>query len=130
MNENTDDSKKDLFAEAKAAEESGEIEKAIAIYESIITKDPVSEYAYERLFILLRKLKDYKQELKLIKAAIKAFESLNNQGKKKSKKILELSKMLNKVTGLTDKKGNTAYKPEPIARWEKRKLVVEKKLSK
>ena len=31
---------------------------------------------------------------------------------------------------LTDKKGNAVYDPEPIARWKKRKVTVEKRIKK
>jgi len=37
---------------------------------------------------------------------------------------------LNKSFGLVDKKGTKLYSPEPIGRWQKRKEIVEKKLSK
>lgn len=79
---------------------------------------------------MLRKLKDYKQESKMIRAGIKTFEELNMGSRKKTPKISELSKQLNKAIGLTDKKGKSVYKPEPIARWEKRLAIVEKRLRK
>ena len=121
---------KDLLADAKEAEESQNFEDASTLYKNIIEQNPTDQYAYDRLFIMLRKLKDYKQELKFLKSGIKAFEQLNKPEKKKSKKITELSMLLNKATGLTDKKGNFVFKPEPIAKWEKRKLLVEKRLKK
>jgi hypothetical protein len=49
---------------------------------------------------------------------------------KHSKKISEISSILNKAFHLVDKKGSSLYAPEPIDRWEKRKGVVEKKMGK
>jgi hypothetical protein len=35
-----------------------------------------------------------------------------------------------KFAGLRDRKGNSTYLPEPLAKWTKRKQVVEKRLGK
>lgn len=114
--------------EAGEAEEKEDISVAINNYEEAIKEDPLAEKAYDRLMILYRKEKDYKKELKLIDTGIKAFESFYKSRKSGSRKIAEISKKLNRSFGFTDKKGNAVYDPEPIARWKKRKLTVQKRI--
>lgn len=55
--------------------EEEKVDSSIAIkeYEKAIKADPLAEIAYDRLMILHRKEKDYKKELNLIDAGIKAF---------------------------------------------------------
>ena len=90
----------------------------------------MNEYAYDRLMIIYRKNKEYKKEKAVIIKAIKAFEQFYKSTSKapRSKKIILLSKAFMKSTGLADKKGKLLYQKEPLARWNKRKVVVEKKL--
>ena len=110
------------------AEEKEDFATAIKGYEEAIKKNALSEKAYDRLMIIYRKEKNYKKELRIISAGIKAFESFYKSKKSRSKKIADISQKLNRSFGFTDKKGNTLYDPEPIARWKKRKAVVEKKI--
>jgi len=119
---------KEYIKEAGEAEEKENISRAVKDYEEAIQKDPLAEKAYDRLMILYRKEKDYKNELRLINSGIKAFEEFYRSRKSGSKKIAEISKKLNKSFGFTDKKGNAVYDPEPIARWKKRRGMVEKRI--
>ena len=121
---------KQTIKEAKAAEEKEDVSLAIKDYEEAIQKDPLAEKAYDRLMILYRKDKNYKKELQLINSGIKAFETFYRSRKSGSKKIAEISKKLNRSFGFTDKKGNAVYDPEPIAKWKKRKVTVEKRIKK
>ena len=121
---------KQTIKEAAEAEDKEDISLAIKDYESAIEANPLLEKAYDRLMILYRKDKNYKKELQLINSGIKAFESFYKSRKSSSKKIAEISKKLNKSFGFTDKKGNAVYDPEPIARWKKRKVTVEKRIKK
>ena len=111
----------------KTIEEENEAEEkdtsvAIKDYEEAIKLNPLAEKAYDRLMIIYRKEKDYKNELRIINAGIKSFENFYRSKKSRSKKIASF--------GFTDKKGNAVYDPEPIARWKKRKATVEKKIKK
>ncbi len=110
------------------AEEKEDVATAIKEYEEAIKKNALAEKAYNRLMIVYRKEKNYKKELRIITAGIKAFESFYKSKKSRSKKIEDISQKLNRSFGFTDKKGNNLYDPEPIARWKKRKEVVEKKI--
>jgi tetratricopeptide (TPR) repeat protein len=121
---------KKIIAEAKDAEISEDYEAALKLYEQALQQDKLNEYAYNRLMIIYRKLKDKKKELKVINDAIKAYQSFYKSKKRTSKSITDISNKLNKSFGLADKKGNLLYSPEPIATWEKRKELLEKRKSK
>lgn len=123
---------KDLIETAREAEAAQELEHAAKLYERVIKEDLINEYAYDRLIILYRKFKQYKDELRIINAGIKAYENLYKTKSKhtRSRKVAEISNALLKSTGLADKKGNHLYDPEPIGKWKKRKEAVEKKLKK
>jgi tetratricopeptide (TPR) repeat protein len=121
---------KRTIEEADEAEEKEDISLARKDYEEAIKMNPLAEKAYDRLMILYRKEKEYKKELQLINSGIKAFENFYKSRKSGSKKIAEISKKLNRSFGFTDKKGNAVYDPEPIARWKKRKVTVEKRIKK
>ena len=121
----------ELFADAKDKEAAGEWKDAAALYEKLIKIHPLEEKAYDRLMIAYRKLKDPRKELNAIKTGIEEFEQLYKKGKKTpDKKVIHISKVLQKSMGLLDKKGESLYRPEPIGRWLKRKTVVEKLLKK
>lgn len=121
---------KQTIKEAEQAEEKEDVSLAVKDYESAIAANPLLEKAYDRLMILYRKEKNYKNELRTINSGIKAFENFYKSRKSGSKKIAEISKKLNRSFGFTDKKGNAVYEPEPIARWKKRKITVEKRIKK
>jgi DNA-binding SARP family transcriptional activator len=124
------ENKGDWLDKAKEFERKGEIENAVDSYEKVIKKDPLNEYAYDRLMIIHRKNKEYKREKAVIISGIKAFQQFYGTALKRpaTKKITTLSNALLKATGLADKKGRPLYEREPLGRWSKRKQVVEKKM--
>jgi len=117
-----------LLHHAQAAEKDGDPKLAIKYYQALLKENKKSQDVYQRLMILYRKLKDYKKELGIIDSAIKAFSHLYKGSAKKDPRVVSLSKKLNMMTGLTNKKGEAIHDPEPIAGWKKRKILVEKKL--
>ena len=119
-----------MISKAREAEESGDIEEAIGIYQKVIAGDSVNQEAYERLMILYRKEKEYKKELAIINKGLKAFEKLYKpKPTGRLKKVAEISLKMAKSMGLLDAKGEATYEPEPILKWKKRKMIVEKKLA-
>jgi len=120
----------DQLVKAKQLEARGENQEAISIYEKLIKKNRVSEYAYNRLMIIYRKNKEYKKEIAVIDAGIKAFQEFYKSSLKlpADRKIRTLSNALLKATGLADQKGKLLYEREPIGRWIKRRLLARKKL--
>ena len=104
-------------------------------YREQVMKGVFSTLPYERLMIHYRKEKEYAEELKVIKKGVDTFKKFyanlqQSSIKKQKSKIAELSRKFSKSTGLTDKKGNDTYLPEPLPRWIKRQSVVEQKLKK
>jgi tetratricopeptide (TPR) repeat protein len=125
------DEKQTALQQAEAAEKNDDLELAEKLYKEQIKQNAFNASAYTRLMIIYRKQKKYKEELEIINKALQHFKEYQN--KKSSSKtnnaaIKKLSKSLNKSLGLTDKKGNFLYEPEPIPTWKKRKATVEKKL--
>lgn len=121
----------ELLERAKELEAAGDTEEAAQVYQAIIKKDSLNEYSYNRLMVIYRRKKEYQKELSVIKSALKAFMDFHKSHVKRSlqnPKISRLSKSILKSTGLVDKKGKQIYQQEPIGRWEKRRMLVEKKL--
>jgi hypothetical protein len=122
----------DITDKAKKAEYEGDLKLASTLYEQVLKKYLTDEFPYNRLMIIYRKLKQYKDELRVINKGIKNFEEAYKKRIKKpfrkNSAAGKLSTAFMKSTGLIDKKGNAVYEPQPVARWKKRKLTVEKKL--
>ncbi|HEX8279344.1 MAG TPA: hypothetical protein VF540_11640 [Segetibacter sp.] len=109
---------KDIIESARDAEATQERERAAELYEQVIKESPVNEYAYDRLMMLYRKSKQYKDEMRIINAGIKAYENFYKTKSKhsRSRKVAEMSNAFLKSTGLADKKGNHLYDPEPMGK--------------
>jgi hypothetical protein len=122
----------EIREKAREAETEGNMEEAATFYEQLLKQNKADEFPFDRLMIIYRKLKQYKDELRVINKGIKVFEDFYKKpaGRKsvKQEKLTTLSNAFMKSAGLKDKKGNLVYVPEPISRWMKRKGVVEKKL--
>jgi len=121
--------------EAREAESKEDPDTAIALYEENMKSGYPDPYSFDRLMILYRKQKKYKDELRVINRAIKVFTDDYARHQKNQivtarnkKQVKDLSAAIMRKSGLTDKKGNETYLPEPIGKWMKRKAVVEKKL--
>ena len=56
---------------AREAEEDGDLNKAVRFYEQNIREDYADKFAFERLMIIYRKDKEYKNELRVIKEGLK-----------------------------------------------------------
>ncbi len=129
MMEEKTESIKDLVARAEAAEKNNDPSNTIALYKNITERDKLNIVAYDKLMKLFRKSKEYKKELSIINKAVKAYEAYYKKHKPKHSKTVDtISSKLNKSFGLVDKKGINVYDPEPIGKWKKRRLIVEKKL--
>jgi hypothetical protein len=115
-------------------DEAGDLEKqdkeeAVNEYKKIVAVYPLNEKVYDRLMILYRQLKMPKEELWWINKAIRIFEEKFRAATvQPSAKIASISKSLIRSMGLADKKGKSYYLPQPIARWTRRKELLEKKL--
>jgi hypothetical protein len=119
------------------AEAGGDVERAIALYEKNIKRNVADSFTYQRLMVLYRKQKRYKDELRVIYKGIEVFtarvekeqQRMMKRIKNKSQ-LKKLSTVFGKRTGLMNKKGNDLYLPAPVEQWLKRKETVESKLKK
>ena len=99
-------------------------------WELILKVHPTNDKAYNRLMILHRKQRNYKEELKTINRAINTFEEFFKKRQPKfSTKIKSLSTALAKALKLSDKKGNSLYLMGDLSKWKKRKELVRKKIT-
>lgn len=118
-----------------AAEAEGNTKRAIELYESSIKKGIADPFPFDRLLVLYRKQRKYKDELRVILRGIEVFnEQLEEQQRlllkrtKNASVMKRLSKAFGKTSGLADKKGYLKYLPGPLSKWLRRKKVVEDKL--
>jgi tetratricopeptide (TPR) repeat protein len=123
----------EYIEQARATEADGELEKAASLYEQAIQQEPFDQLPYNRLMIIYRKLKQPKDELRVIEKALDVFQSYYDEkaahysGKDK---IGQLSRaLLKSVTGTSKKTSYTQY-PEPIPKWTVRRKAVQKKIEK
>ncbi len=114
---------------AEQLEQEGNLDEAAKLYEHVIRSKPLDEHPYKRLMIIYRKLRQPKDELRVIKFSISVFESKYIK-KSRSKKLTDLSTALMKSSGLVNAKGKLTVYPEPINKWMKRRELVEKKVKK
>src|SRR5688500_9181836 len=117
-----------LIRQAKEAEEENDIGTATALYEKAIKQKPVLELPYARLMVIYRKEKEYQKEMNTIKKALDVFTEVYDKKKEATNtaKVASLSKALLKSLGVKSTDEN--FYPEPMAKWLKRKAIVEKKL--
>ena len=116
------------FMETKELE-NNDPEAAIREYKNIVSRFPLNETAYNRLMIIYRKMKMPEQEMNWINKGIRVFEKKFDSGKAHpNAKVTSLSKSIVRSVGLTDKKGKYYYQPQPVARWQKRKELLEKRM--
>ena len=122
----------EYIKQAKEAEEEGEEERAAELYEKAVKQKPLLELPYNRLMVFYRKRKQYAKELKIIDKGLQVYTDQYEKKKQPFKgagKVAQLSKAL--LKSMTVGKGavENSY-PEPIAKWLKRKEVVEQKIKK
>lgn len=124
---------KELVKRAAEAESNDHFDEAIKLYREALAIEPSQELPYNRLMIIYRKQKNYREELKVIKEGLKFFKQQHENKQKEltgsNKKLVQLSNAFMKTAGLTGKKGKSNYYPEPVAKWQKRQEVVERKLA-
>ena len=117
---------------AMQAEREEDVNKAIRFYEQNIREDHADKFAFERLMVIYRKDKEYKNELRVIKRGIEVFQKKFKERVKHSlarrvsdKKLEQLSNAIIKISG---QKKEELHFPDPVDKWLKRKEIVEKRL--
>ncbi|MFN2439495.1 MAG: tetratricopeptide repeat protein [Chitinophagaceae bacterium] len=120
----------EYIKQAKAAEEAGEAENAAVLYERAIKQEPFLEQPYNRLMIIYRKTKRFKDELRVLDKALDIFKTHYDDKKeifKRQNTVGKLSKALLKSLG-GDKESIEKSYPQPIPKWMIRRKTVEKKM--
>lgn len=87
-------------------EKSGDIDKAIEVYEENIKSGYPAAYSYERLMILYHKQKDYENEKRIIRAAITVFSKENEKRGENVYNIIRYKNRLEKLMPNKNKKTN------------------------
>jgi tetratricopeptide (TPR) repeat protein len=123
-----------LLLRAKEAESLGDSTGALALYQQVVSNDPLEQHAWQRLMVLYRKQKDYKSELKTISVALKNYEAHAKEAQRqwllKNKKAATLFKSLAKSLGLMDGKGIVINHNPILDQWNRRKELVTARLKK
>lgn len=65
----------ELNLKGSRLEKEGQINEAIDIYEDVISQDFIGNHPYDRLAIIYRKRKDYKNEIRVLNKAIHIFQN-------------------------------------------------------
>jgi len=119
---------------ARQAEKNNNLKKATQLYEQNITEDYSDKFAFDRLMIIYRKQRKYKEELRVINRGIEVFQTQTEnrlahslKRRIKPETLKQLSKAIINRAGLT---GEDLAHADPVGRWMKRKLVVSQKLKK
>lgn len=121
--------KNDIAAMARYFEHTNDPGKAAKLYERLIRSHRFNEHNYNRLMMIYRRKKDFKNELRVINEGIKAFQEFYLPfATGRNRAVINLSKKLNVLIGLTDRKGRSIADTEPIGKWKRRKDVVLRKL--
>ena len=116
-----------------ACEKEGDLDGAIEQYELNVSDRVEATHSYDRLMILYRKQKMFKDELRVIDAAIKVFSRVNEKGyrnainKPENRKYLsELQTAMEECKGIKNDEGWYIFSPYPVLKWILRRDKVEK----
>ncbi len=122
----------DLIAKARALEQEEKPEEAAAFYEKVVKEDALNENAIGRLLIIYRKLKEYRKEMQLLNASIKAgttkVQDKQAAWSKKHPKAAKASKYLLYILSTAKTKAFTNYEEPAVQSWRKRKEGLAKKM--
>jgi tetratricopeptide (TPR) repeat protein len=125
----------EYIQQGASAEAEGNTERAVEMYESSIKKGIADPFPFDRLLVIYRKQKKFKDELRVILRGIEVFNKQLEEHQrtlmhktKSSTTLKRLSSAFSKSSGLSDKKGKSKYLPGPLAKWFKRKEIVEQKI--
>jgi tetratricopeptide (TPR) repeat protein len=125
-------SSRNLHVRAKQAEQGGNPDEAVKLYNQALKNNPADELAYNRLMVYYRRKKEYKKELAIIRSAIASqlrhAQESGLQWLKKNRKTARTAKALVKSLGLVDRKGMPKLETRQIAAWRKRLALVLKRL--
>lgn len=119
----------------KQAEAGGQTGLAIKLYEKQIARGYNDTLPYERLLVLYRKQKNYREELHVLNRGIALLQQQLTDHQKElfakkpqRNKLLRQSRALAQKMGLLDKKGDHILLPQPLEKWMNRRKNVQKRI--
>jgi len=119
----------------KEAEANQQPELAAELYEKELAKGYNDLVPYERLLVLYRRQKKYKDELRVLNQGIQLLEDQMTDRqkdvfakKRQRTKLLRLSKTLAQKMGLLSSKGDHLLLPQPLEKWTNRRKALQKKI--
>lgn len=95
----------DRNLQGKEFEKTGEIEKAIELYEKNIEEEFEGNHPYDRLAIIYRKRKQYREEIRVLNQAVSVFEKEKIKSKRQdvNPKLIRFKERLEKVKAIEEK---------------------------
>ena len=114
-------------------EKQGEIDTAISVYEENIALGYPATHSYDRLMILYRKQRDYKNERRIIHAALDKFSAENMRRAEKAKETHpELSEEIDKacltISQVWGDDGWIIFNPHKLDKWHQRLIKIQNKI--
>lgn len=120
------------LAQGQASEKEGSWTEAIKHYTAVLKKNPAHILANSRLMIIYRKLKEHQKELEIINKAIislrQHIEETQMAWINEHSGIAKSTEALAKSLDLLTSSGLPRYQNEFVDKWEKRKLMLLKRL--
>lgn len=118
--------------EARQLEKAGKHAEALKLYRTLTRGKRLNADAYNRMMVILRKQKQYKTELEVIRRAIAAAEAAEAANRKaigeRDRDSAALSRKLADSLGLLNDEGLPVYEDPQVTAWRKREVVVEKRI--
>jgi len=95
----------DRNLQGKEFEKTGEIEKAIELYEKNIEEEFEGNHPYDRLAIIYRKRKQYREEIRVLNQAVSVYEKEKIKSKRQdvNPKLIRFKERLEKVKAIEEK---------------------------
>jgi hypothetical protein len=117
---------------AKEAEKAGDTGAAIRLYEANIKYDYADRTAFERLMVIYRRQKKFRDEVRVIDRGLELFQQLGREHTEHAlsrrvngKKLAALSRAILRKSGLQQQQSPL---PEPLNKWLKRKEIAQNKV--
>jgi len=120
---------KQQFDSALALEKSGDTQGALKLYGKSVTTDPSNSYAWNRQMILYRKSRSKEEEVKLIKTAIREYQSAaqfkQEEWLKENRQKADSTRALASLLGMLEPSGLPKKYDKILEQWQTRLYLLE-----
>jgi|GEM_PF-3260256 len=115
---------KERFFKARLLEKQEDLQGAAEIYKGILSSDAFNTDAYNRLMIIYRRQRKYRDELAIIRQAIRSFKqkaaTAQQEWKRENRKAAMISRELAQSLGLL-----AGYEDPQVTLWRKRNPLLK-----